>query len=243
MKPTVTAEGWKKPKKILVILAHPDDPEFFCGGMIARWIDLGHKVSYCLLTKGQRGFHDKNMDPKTMAVIRTKEQFEAATVLGVTEIKFLDHMDGELVADIALRDELIKEIRYQKPDVVVSCDPTNLFPAVNRINHPDHRAAGQAVLDAVFPAAGNPAYQFAKDQEANESHQVKEIWLTLTKQPNFVIALTPYLDKKISALMCHSSQVKNTASELRERYLKFSITTDENGNTDYCEKFYRIILS
>jgi len=236
-------EGWKSKKKILVILAHPDDPEFFCGGMIARWVDQGHLVSYCLLTRGQRGFHDKHMDLETMAGIRMKEQLAAGFRLGVTDIKFFDHLDGELVADISLREEIIKEIRNQKPDVIVSCDPTNLFPAANRINHPDHRAAGQAVLDAVFPAAGNPAYQFDGEQRANKSHRVKEVWLTLTRQPNFEITLTPYLEKKINALLCHRSQVQESAEELHDRYMKLASVIGDNGVTEYIEKFLRIKLS
>lgn len=236
-------EGWVGQKRILVILAHPDDPEFFCGGMIARWIDKGHQVSYCLLTKGQRGFQEKNLNVILMADIRIQEQLEAAAKLGVKEVKFLEHMDGELVADIALREEIIKEIRTVKPDVVVSCDPTNLFPAENRINHPDHRAAGQAVLDAVFPAAGNPGYQFPRDPASNEPHQVQEVWLTVAKQPNFTITLTSYLDQKIAALLCHRSQVHVSAAALRERYLGQYAGNDENELKEYSERFLRIVFS
>lgn len=236
-------EGWEGSKKILVILAHPDDPEFFCGGMIARWVNLGHQVTYCLLTKGQRGYKDENMEPETMAGIRVKEQMDAAAILGVTNIKFLGHMDGELVADINLREEIIKEIRKQKPDVIVTCDPTNLFPAENRINHPDHRAAGQAVLDAVFPAAGNPGYRFAGDAEVNDPHQVEEVWLTVCKTPNFEILLGEYLDQKIKALLCHRSQVSATAAELRERYRNQFMATDETGEPEYKERFLRIVLT
>ncbi len=240
---TANLEGWESQKKVLVILAHPDDPEFFCGGMIARWVDFGHQVSYCLLTKGQRGFHDMSMDIDTMAGIRMEEERNAATRLGVTNVKFLDHLDGELVADIVLREEIIKEIRAEKPDVIVTCDPTNLFPAENRINHPDHRAAGQAVLDAVFPAAGNPGYQFAEDPAANEPHQVQEIWLAVTNQPNFTISLTAYLDQKIEALLCHRSQVSVSAAVLREKFLGRFVYTDESTIPEFHERFRRIVLS
>lgn len=236
-------EGWKTKKKILAIFAHPDDAEFFCGGMIARWVDQGHCVSYCLLTKGQRGFHEKGMDLTTMAEIRVREQMAAGSVLGVTDIRFLEHLDGELVADIALREEIIQEIRKRKPDIVVSCDPTNLFPAVNRINHPDHRAAGQAVIDAVFPAAGSPAYQFNDKLTATEAHQVEEMWLALTQQPNFEIVLTNYLEKRIRAILCHHSQVQATAEELLDKYLKPSLAKEGADAPAYCEKFLRIIFN
>lgn len=240
MKPN--PENWKYKQEILVILAHPDDPEFFCGGMIARWVALGHHVSYCLMTAGQRGFKDESMNVMTMAGIRKQEQLEAAARLGVRNVKFLDHLDGELVPSIELREEIIKEIRATRPDIIVTCDPTNLFPAKNRINHPDHRAAGQAVLDAVFPAAGNPGYQFDAAPEANKPHQVKEVWMTVTQQPNFVISVTDYLDLKIAALMCHRSQVQATADELRNRYLSLYSDSDEKGNPDYRERFFRIIF-
>ena len=177
------------------------------------------------------------------AVNKKMEKGEALVLQGDNWPYFFLVLDGELVADISLREEIIKEIRNQKPDVIVSCDPTNLFPAANRINHPDHRAAGQAVLDAVFPAAGNPAYQFDGEQRANKSHRVKEVWLTLTRQPNFEITLTPYLEKKINALLCHRSQVQESAEELHDRYMKLASVIGDNGVTEYIEKFLLIKLS
>lgn len=235
-------EGWDNPKKILVILAHPDDPEFFCGAMIARWCSLGHHVSYCLLTSGQRGSQDSKMDSTTMGNIRMKEQIDAAARLGVSDIKFLDYIDGELVPDIQMRENIIKEIRYAKPDVVVTCDPTNLFPAENRINHPDHRAAGQAVLDAIFPAAGNPGYRLDDGLVANEAHKVDEIWMALTRQPNFVISLTDFLDKKIDALLCHRSQLAANPAELRKRYAGQFEHDPVTGKPEYKERFLRVKL-
>lgn len=237
------AEGWDGLKKILVILAHPDDPEFFCGAMIARWCSQGHQITYCLLTRGQRGSQDPNMDTLTMGDIRTAEQIDAAEKLGVSTIKFLDYMDGEVVPDIHLRDDIIKVIRSTQPDVVLTCDPTNLFPAENRINHPDHRAAGQAVLDAVFPAAGNPGYQFDDDQASNHPHKVDEVWMTLTRQPNFIISLTEYLDTKIDALMAHRSQLTISAAEIREKFQAQFEPDPATGKNEYKERFLRVILA
>jgi len=147
-------ENWNHNKNILVIMAHPDDPEFFCGATIARWRSLDHQVSYCLLTKGQRGTQDPEADPLAIGGIRMEEQLNAAGVLGVSNIRFMDYMDGELVPDLQLRNELVRTIREIKPDIIVTSDPTNLFPGENRINHPDHRAAGQAVIDAIFRQRG-----------------------------------------------------------------------------------------
>jgi len=177
-----------------------------------------------------------------MGGIRTIEQIDAAARLGVSDINFLDHIDGELVPDIRLRENIIKEIRFAKPDVVVTCDPTNLYPADNRINHPDHRAAGQAVLDAVFPAAGNPGYQFDDGLVANEAYKVAEIWMALTRQPNFIISLTDFLGQKIDALLCHHSQLTATSAELRKRYEGQFEHDPATGMPEYKERFLRVKL-
>lgn len=238
--PDCMPEGWKTRKKILVILAHPDDPEFFCGATIARWTAMGHEVSYCLLSKGQRGTQDADNDPMVTAGIRMEEQLNAAGVLGVSNVRFLDHMDGDLVADLRLRNEIIKVIRESKPEIVVSCDPTNLFPAENRINHPDHRATGQVVLDAIFPAVGNPGYLLDNEEEKIPAHQVEEIWLSLTGQPNLALNVTETLEIKIDALLCHQSQLRFTRDELKANYRSQFEKDPSTGEPAFFERFRRI---
>lgn len=233
-------EEWATRKKIQVILAHPDDPEFFCGATIAHWCSMGHEVSYTLLTKGQRGTRDENIDLASVADIRIREQIEAAARLGVKEIKFLDFLDGDLVPDLQLRGEIIREIRIVKPDIVVTSDPMNLFPGENRINHPDHRAAGQAVLDAVFPAVGNPGHRLNGDPSARKAHKIEEVWLTLTRQPNFDIFLPEFLDRKIEAIFCHHSQLSYTEGQLREKYQSSIALNPLTGRHEYKESFLRI---
>src|SRR3990172_11428642 len=157
MTPDIPPGTWDTPQNILVILAHPDDPEFFCGGTLAKWARDGHSITYQLITCGDKGFNDStpaDMTPDALCAIRHKEQQAAAKVIGAKEVRFMDTDDGYLVPDIHLRREIVRVIRKFKPDILVTCDPQNLF-AIYGINHPDHRAAGQVVLDAVFPAAGN----------------------------------------------------------------------------------------
>lgn len=235
-------ENWNHNKNILVIMAHPDDPEFFCGATIARWRSIDHQVSYCLLTKGQRGTQDPEADPLAIGGIRMEEQLNAAGVLGVSNIRFMDYMDGELVPDLQLRNELVRTIREIKPDIIVTSDPTNLFPGENRINHPDHRAAGQAVIDAIFPAAGNPGFKVEKDNVQIPAHHVEEIWLSLTTQPNFDLDVTAYLEAKIEALLCHQSQVRLSREELRTKLMGRTEMDAGPGERAYVEKFRRIIL-
>ncbi|HEX9029365.1 MAG TPA: PIG-L family deacetylase, partial [Anaerolineales bacterium] len=139
-------DAWESPQRILVVLAHPDDPEFFCGATTARWTAAGHTVGYCLLTCGDKGSSDRTMTSERLCSIRHEEQRAAAAVLGVHQVKFLDFPDGYLVPDLNLRREITRVIRQERPDILVTCDPQTLFVGDNRLNHPDHRAAGQAAL-------------------------------------------------------------------------------------------------
>jgi LmbE family N-acetylglucosaminyl deacetylase len=135
------SEGWNGSQSILVILAHPDDPEFFCGATIARWTSAGHRVSYCLLTRGDKGANDPRVDPVELATRRENEQRAAAARLGVQDVHFLDFLDGCLVPGLEARLAITRVIRKIKPDILVSCDPQNLFPSDNNINHPDTLAS------------------------------------------------------------------------------------------------------
>lgn len=243
MKVRENPEKWAGKKKILVILAHPDDPEFFCGAAIARWCDLGHDVQYCLITKGQRGAQDSQISVIEIEHTRIEEQNTAARILGVSSVKFLDFMDGDLVPDLKLREEIIREIRAVKPNIIVTCDPQNLFPTDNRINHPDHRAAGQATIDAVFPNAGNLRYLIEDANHLNlEPHQVEEVWLALTHQPNLTLDVSAYFDKKVDAITCHKSQIHEVSEKFREKYRSHWETDPVDGHLKYVEKFKRISL-
>ena len=149
---------WNFQKKILVILAHPDDPEYFCGATIAKWTQEGHNVDYYLFTKGEKGINDNYRITKNIISIREKEQKFAAEVLGVKSVQYLSYKDGMLVPNLEARKNIVRIIRALKPDIVVTCDPTNYYLNDNYLNHPDHRAAGQIVVDAVFPASQNKLY-------------------------------------------------------------------------------------
>ncbi len=234
-------EGWTIPKNILVILAHPDDPEFFCGGTIARWCVMGHKVSYCLLTRGQRGWIHNDLTAEQIGVHRAKEQREAADVLGVGEIKHLDFLDGELISDINLRNEVICQIRTHKPDIVVTCDPRTFFTSPNRMNHPDHRAAGMAVFDAVFPAAGNPCYEVNDETGVTlPPHQVGELWLALTSYGDTKVDVTEFFETRMRALLKHRSQIREIEETFRERMAAKMVVDEVRGEKMYIENFCRI---
>jgi LmbE family N-acetylglucosaminyl deacetylase len=207
--PTEEYGTWETPKKILVILAHPDDPEFFCGATLARWVKQGHEVHYCLLTCGDKGSDDREKTADQICEIRHSEQRAAAGIIGATSVLFLDTPDGYLVPSIEMRRSVVRVIRQEKPDILVTCDPTNLFPSGGyRLNHPDHRYAGQVVLDAVFPAAGNIHFfpELFKE-EGLEPHSPAEVWISLTSNPDIILDVTETWEIKLQALLEHKSQI------------------------------------
>lgn len=229
--------------RVLVVLAHPDDPEFFCGGTTARWVSEGREVVYCLLTRGDKGSDDESADSAALAQLRMQEQRAAAQVLGVKEVIFLEYPDGYLVPDLSLRRDVVHVIRRVRPQIVVTCDPTNFFPSDRYINHPDHRAAGQATLDAVFPAAGSGLY-FNETQERDHvlPHRVGQVYVAGAQLPNTIVDVTRYIDLKIQALREHKSQIADLEGldkRIRERML------DPHSPPDmprYIEQFKRIDL-
>ncbi|UCF59830.1 MAG: PIG-L family deacetylase [Anaerolineaceae bacterium] len=232
-----------QPLRVLVVLAHPDDPEFYCGGTVARWVSEGREVTYCLLTRGDKGDDDVETDPEQLAQKRMAEQREAAKVLGVTEVIFLDHPDGYLTPDLTLRRDVVRVIRQVRPEIIVTCDPTNFFPSDRYINHSDHRAAGQATLDAVFPAAGSGLY-FPEllQEEGLHPHKVEQVYVAGAQHPNTIVNVTKFFDRKLSALKEHASQIPNIEAlekNLRERMLDTDSPPDAPR---YIERFMRIDL-
>ena len=231
---------WDSPQNILVVLAHPDDPEFFCGATLARWARAGHRITYQLLTCGDKGFNDSttaDMTPDALCAIRHEEQIAAAKVIGVEadSIHFMDCPDGYLVPDLDLRRDIVRVIRKFKPDILVTCDPQTLF-TVYGINHPDHRAAGQATMDAVFPAAGNPVFFPELLIEGLPPHMPSEVWCSLTMQPNVALDVTEMWLIKLEAILEHKSQVGDVDTFLeRMRSRRTEDSTDENPR--YEERF------
>lgn len=232
---------WKEKKKILVILAHPDDPEFFCGGTIIEWVEQGHVVMYCLLTKGDKGVNEQFQCDEDIREIRIREQRKAAAVLGVDDIEFMDNEDGYLVPSISMRKDVARVIRQKKPNIVVSCDPTNYYLNKHYINHPDHRAAGQIVIDAVFPAAQNPLFfsELIHDEKL-PPHNVDEVWLSLPKEPNEIVDVTKNWEKKINALLEHRSQIGEEEA-FRKRMMSRHTEDSKDEDPRFEEKFKRIV--
>jgi len=193
--------------RILAVFAHPDDPEFSLAGSAARWTDEGAQVTYCVVTNGAAGSNDPNQDLDELVQLRQAEQRAAAAVLGIHEVLFLGYADGTLQPTLELRRELTRIIRQLKPDRVVCGDPTAMFYGDSYINHPDHRAAAEATLYAVFPSAVTRPIFPELLAEGYEPHQVKELYISGTMEPNTYVDISGTLERKIEALRCHKSQL------------------------------------
>lgn len=197
----------KTPKRILVIAAHPDDIEFGAGGSVALWADAGAQITYCLVTDGGAGSNAPDADLKELVRQRQNEQCEAAAIVGVHDVRFLGYPDGTLQPTLELRRELTRLIRELKPERVVISDPTMVFAGNYYINHPDHRAAAEAALYAVFPSAGTRPIFPELLAEGYEPHDVSELYIQFSERPDEIIDITSTMDRKIAALLCHKSQL------------------------------------
>ncbi|MBX5489822.1 MAG: PIG-L family deacetylase [Chloroflexi bacterium] len=216
-----------EPGTVLLIAAHPDDPEFGCGATIARWVQEGWRVVYVLCTRGEQGTHDVGADLEAVKRTREAEQRAAAAVLGVAEVRFLDYPDGLLEPTLALRKDLTREIRRYRPQRLICQSPNRILDSRGlRRNHPDHMAAGAAALAAVYPTASTP-HLFPELLAAGFAPWiVPEIYVTESADPDVIIDVSETLDQKIAALRCHASQVRpgfedrvrSWARELGERH-------------------------
>jgi LmbE family N-acetylglucosaminyl deacetylase len=232
-----TSDEPSGPKKIAVVVAHPDDAEFICAGTIARWVDEGHEVVYVLLTSGDKGSADPEMTPQKLAATREAEQREAARILGARDVIFMRYPDGELEPNLELRREIVRIIRRLKPDVVVCQDPTVRWVDTQYINHPDHRAAGEATLAAVFPAARDRMNFPELLAEGLEPHKVREIYLAGALTPDVAIDVTAYMERKLESLRAHVSQIGDWDPEPMVREWAMETAKRHPGSGDYVESF------
>jgi LmbE family N-acetylglucosaminyl deacetylase len=216
--PGVPEHGKKKrkvvepapPARVMSIHAHPDDQEFTVGGTLAKWAQAGTTVVTVCITRGTGGsnrFTALDMTREALGPIREVEQRSACRVLGISDAWFLDYEDGMLEATIPLRRDLTRLIRRFRPDAVVCGDPTVRYYGSTYLNHPDHRAAAEAALDAVFPSAGTRLIFPELLAEGLEPHEVREVYIHGTERPDTFVDIAGTLDLKLAALREHRSQM------------------------------------
>jgi LmbE family N-acetylglucosaminyl deacetylase len=197
------------PESAMAIHAHPDDIEFTCVGTLARWAQAGSRVIYVICTSGDVGIDEPGMTREKATQIREAESLEAARIAGVNQVVFLREPDGLLQPTLELRKKLVREIRKYRPEVIVTGDPTIVWSGEDYINHPDHRAAAMAALDATFPAAGQPNLFEELAQEGLTAHKVRKVYAHVWDKADVFINIENTMDVKVAALRAHKSQLKD----------------------------------
>lgn len=195
--------------RALVVAAHPDDIDFGAAGTVAALTDAGVSVSYLLITDGDAGGFDPHFPREEMAPLRREEQTEAAKNVGVSDLRFLGYPDGRLETSFALRRDIARVIRQVRPDRLLSPSPDRDYERIGA-SHPDHRAAGDATLDAVYPDARNPfAFPELLSDEGLEAWKVAEVWLMASPTDNHAVDITDTFERKVAALRSHASQTEH----------------------------------
>ena len=191
----------------MVVVAHADDAEYGCAGTVAKWSREGMEVVYVICTDGSKGSSDPDMTPERLVEIRRKEQLAAAEVLGLKEVVFLGYEDSALQPTLELRRDITREIRRHKPDILICSSPVRRLDGSEYLGHPDHHAAGEAALSAVFPSARDRLTFPDLLEEGLEPHKVREVMVMDNREPDKWIDVSETIEVAIRAVMQHVSQV------------------------------------
>ena len=226
-------------ERVLVVMAHPDDAEFGAGGTVAKLVKDGAEAVYVIVTNGSMGSSDRTMTRERLARIRETEQREAARTLGVAHVEFLGHEDGEVEDTRALRQEVTRQIRKWRPDLVIAQNPHRTYSLGG--SHRDHRIVGGVVLDCVYPLARDHL-AFPEILPEYEPHTVREVRMIQWQWDHhqFVVDISATIELKLEALACHQSQLPDfavTAARVRARCAALG----EPHGYAYAEPFDRIV--
>lgn len=233
----------KKIKTVMVVTAHPDDAEIMCGGTIIKFASMGRKVVLVIMTNGEKGSPNPKDDLVKLVRTRKKETCKSAKFMGVSEVVFLDHKDGELEDTHITRAQIVKLVRQWKPEAIFTPDPTNVF-LKNYVNHVDHRTVGWIVLNSLIPS-GN--WHFYREHAGNntEPHEIRELYLATAKEPDFAVDISKFFPKKIKALAFHKSQLGPETDSLdffRNMFTKFAKEAGKRHQVKYAEEYRRIVF-
>jgi LmbE family N-acetylglucosaminyl deacetylase len=194
--------------KAMVVVAHPDDAEYGCSASVAKWTRLGHKVVYVICTDGSKGTSDRSLKPHEISQIRKSEQAAACAVLGVSELEFLDYPDGYLEPTLDLRRDIARQIRKHRPEIVVTTYPLRNLNMSSYASHPDHIAAGEATLAAIYPTARDHLSFPELMDEGFSPWAVTEAWVLLYAEgDSFNPVEEADINRSIQALLEHKSQI------------------------------------
>lgn len=221
---------------VMVIMAHPDDPEFSSGATIARLVKEGRRVVYVICTAGDKGTSDRSLPPARLVEMRMAEQRDAASTLGVSDVVFLGYPDQGLEASPELRKELVRLIRLYRPDLVITHSPYQRYIWWHR----DHRKCGESAMDAVFPYARDHLAYPDLLASGYEPHKVGEVWLAGAEDSNYKSDITATFELKVRAIRCHRSQVGDDFTDRLERIQARASAAAEGEDFPLAESFRRI---
>ena len=226
------------PQRVLVVIPHPDDAEFWCAGTISKWTTEGASVHYVLCTDGGKGSSDREMTSEELSVIREREQKDAADALGVQDVVLLRHPDGELEDNQDFRKQLVREIRRVQPEVVLCPEPYRK----NLAWHRDNRIAGQVALDAVFPCARDHLhFKELWEDEGLEPHKTATVLFWGAEQPDTHIDISGSIDAKVKAVLAHQSQMRTQTRDEIDQFVKeWATNAGAEQDYTYAEAFRKV---
>ena len=219
----------------MVVVAHADDAEWGCAGTVAKWCAEGWEVVYVLCTDGGKGSNDPRVTSEELTKIRRQEQLNAGKVLGLLEVVFLDYPDSMLQPTLELRRDIAREIRRYRPDVLICMSPVRQLSENRYMGHPDHLAAGEAAMSAVFPSARDRLTFPELLKEGLEPHKVREVWLAEHEEADHYVDVSDYMDTAVQALKQHQTQVGEDDANTHMR--EWRQRTGEKAGFPYAEGF------
>jgi len=216
------------PQRALVVTAHPDDVDFGAAGTVASWVAQGTRVTYCIITDGDAGGFDPDVPRSEIPSIRRAEQESAARILGVEDVCFLGYRDGELEVSQGLRRDISRVIRQVRPERMLIQSPERNWSRIPA-SHPDHLAAGEAAIFAIYPDARNPfAHPALLADEGLDAWTVHDVWVMGAPDPDHVVDVTEHVDLKLAALRAHASQTSHM-DDLEDRIRSWMSAAAERG--------------
>ena len=225
----------------MVVVAHADDAEFGCSGTVAKLCAEGWEMVYVMCTDGSKGSSDREMTQEELAKIRRQEQINAGKALGLKDVVFLDYEDSMLQPTLEVRRDIAREIRRYQPDVVICQYPLRTLDGGWGIGHPDHMAAGESALAAVFPTARDHMTFPELLEDGFEPHKVAQVWIMGHPEPDLWMDVTDHLDTSINAIMAHVSQVNGRGEEqMAERMKEWRRASAVGKGMQYAEAFKKI---
>ncbi len=232
---------WAEVERALVIMAHPDDPDFSCAGSAIQMARQGIEVTYMILTNGDKGNHNPLVTRRQLILMRKEEQRKAADLCGVKDVLFMDEEDGFLRPTPEIRKRVCREIRRIRPQLIICSNPDRYISGRGYINHPDHRNAGLIALEAIFPAADNLMFYPDLANEGYLPHKISQLYISGAEETDVEVDITDDIELKIKAILCHESQFSDLQAMekgMRER----SGEKQEDGSMRHFERFQQLIF-